>query len=122
MGKENLRPIIEKTGNDMKLCVDAAVNCVDAFLDAYQEHGSIKEAFAEEQVHRALLWLIFRTATLQKCNVIKYAHTTLDVLLQDVLVDEIYKEVSMGFLTILQHKVSLVDPFNKLVFDVYYKN
>lgn len=122
MGKENLRPIIEKTGNDMKLCVDAAVNCVDAFLDAYQEHGSIKEAFAEEQVHRALLWLIFRTATLQKCNVIKYAHTTLDVLLQDVLVEEIYKEVSMGFLTILQHKVSLVDPFNKLVFDVYYKN
>ena len=78
MGKEDLKPIIEKTGNDMKLCVDAAVNCVSAFLNAYQEHGSIKEAFAEEQVHRALLWLIFRTATLQKCNVYLFSFFSFD--------------------------------------------
>lgn len=106
----------------MKLCVDAAVNCVNAFLEAYQEHGSVKEAFTEPEVHRLLLWLIFRTAFLHRCNVVKYAHTTLDVLLQDLLVDDVYKEASMGFLSILQNKIVKVDPFNVLASEVYTEN
>lgn len=83
---------------EMKLCVDIAVNCVNAFWEAYQEHGSAKYAFTEPEVHRLLLWLIFRTTFLHRCNVVKYAHTTLDVLLQDLLVYDVYKEASMGFL------------------------
>lgn len=115
MEKEDFSPILMDTGKVMKQCVDVAIDCVTVFMGAYQAFGNVKDAFTDADLHKLLIKLVFHSLRLHHPNVARFAHTIVDMLLQDLLPEDIYEEASFCFFSILQKKVAGLTPVDPLI-------